>query len=184
LRGTQEAYAHARACFHKPTEAARIAGFSDRSGQCSKYERNRKVQARIAYLAREPEATTKAKREEIEKYLWFALRADRSVFFDENRHLRPFAEVEPEYRQLIEGLTFTEKGKPNLKLMTQSFALVELRKFLGLDAPTKIAPTTPDGTESYAGGLANLTDEQLAKLNEAHAIIAGAAGEAGDRSGD
>ncbi len=167
---TQERYAHARARFHKPTEAARIAGFSDRSGQSSKWEKMRKVQARIAYLAHESEAKTRAAREEIERYLWFAFRADRSTFFDEHRHLRPFGDLDPEYRQLIEGLTFTEKGKPNLKLVTPSFALVELRKLLGLDAPAKFAPTNPEGTESYTAGaidkLQSILDSTASKLAE------------------
>jgi len=40
---------------------------------------------------------------------------------------------------MIEGLTFTEKGKPNLKLVGKSQANIELRKMLGLDAPAKSA---------------------------------------------
>ncbi len=162
-----ERYARARAMLHKQAEAGRIAGFADRSGASSKCEKNRKVQDRIAWLTRQSEEMIAVKRAEIEEFYWFAFRSDRSTFYDGTR-LRPFDEIEPEYRQLIEGLTFTEKGKPNLKLVTPSFASEALRKMLGLDAPAKFAPTNPEGTESYSSGareaLAHLLNREVERI--------------------
>jgi hypothetical protein len=43
-------------------------------------------------------------------------------------------------------------------------ALADLRKLWGLDAPTKIAPTTPDGDEPYYPELVALLEELLPPL--------------------
>ena len=141
---SHERYARARALMHKPIEAARIAGFSETSGASSKVERRRDVQARIAWLTRQPEETIAEKRMELEAYLWRALRYDPMIFWDGSR-LRDWAEIDPDDRTLIEGLMFTEKGKPNLRVTSRLAAHIELRKMLGGDAPAKIAQTDPSG---------------------------------------
>ena len=129
---------------HTPVEAARIAGLGARTGTTSKVEKRKQVQERINWLTRQPEETIQAKRLELERWLWMALRYDPMIFWEGNR-LKDWSEIEPEFRTLIEGLTFTEKGKPNLKIVGRMDAHMQLRKMLGGDAPVKIAPTDPSG---------------------------------------
>ena len=44
-------------------------------------------------------------------------------------------------------------------------ALGDIRKIMGLDAPSKVAPTTPDGQRPYrAVDLSNLSDDELNQL--------------------
>ncbi len=48
-----------------------------------------------------------------------------------------------------------------------------LAKLIGLDAPVKIAPTTPDGTEPYRPDFGRLSDEDLATLDQLLSQAAG-----------
>ena len=61
------------------------------------------------------------------------------------------------------------------------FALAKLQerraKLLGLDAPTKIAPTNPDGTEAYAPVMAKLEALSEEELIALRAIAAKAQGQ-------
>jgi hypothetical protein len=129
---------------HTAVEAARIAGYADKSGAITKVERRRDVRERIEYLTGQPEETIKAKRLALEAWLWRVLRYDPMIFWDGSR-LKEWDQIDPEDRTLIEGLMFTEKGKPNLKLVSRLDAHIELRKMLGGDAPTKLAPTNAQG---------------------------------------
>lgn len=143
-RASHERYARARARMFPMCEAAQLAGQSGRSGFCTKTEARRDVQDRIKWLTRQDEDTMHEGRREIEAFYWFALRSDPSRFF-ENGRLRAFEEMPEDYRQLIEGLTYTEKGKPNLKIVSKLAASIELRKLKGLDAPTKTDMTMAGG---------------------------------------
>jgi hypothetical protein len=78
--------------------------------------------------------------------------------------LKPFSALSPQQRMCIEGLTWTEKGKPNLKLFSKAKANKELRKLIGLDRPTKVAMTDSDGNDKP------LTDED--RIRAAAAILA------------
>jgi hypothetical protein len=139
-----ERYARYRARMFSITEAGALAGFPEGSGGCSRAEKRSDVRERIAWLTRGDEEIEREKRLEIEHFYWFALRADPAEFWKDGR-LRSFDEMPAEYRQLVEGLTYTEKGKPNLKVVSKLAASIELRKLKGLDAPTKIAPTNTAG---------------------------------------
>ncbi len=141
---SRERYARARARMFKPREAAELAGLSPTSGACTKAEKSRQVQDRIAWLTRADDEIQAEARREIEAFYWFGLRADPAMFWQDGR-LKAFEDIPPEYRQLIEGLTYTEKGKPNLKVVSKIAASIELRKLKGLDAPTKIANTNAQG---------------------------------------
>src|SRR5262249_32943612 len=44
--------------------------------------------------------------------------------------LRSFEDMSDSQRKLIEGITYTERGKPNLRLVSKTFAHAELRKML------------------------------------------------------
>lgn len=141
---SHERYARARAEMHTAVEAARIAGYADKSGAITKVERRRDVRERIEYLTGQPEETIKAKRLALEAWLWRVLRYDPMIFWDGSR-LREWDQIDPEDRTMIEGLMFTEKGKPNLRVVSRLAAHIELRKMLGGDAPQKVAQTDPSG---------------------------------------
>ena len=49
--------------------------------------------------------------------------------------LKPLDKLTPQHRCLIELITYTESGRPNLKLVSKEYCLRELRKMLGGDAP-------------------------------------------------
>jgi hypothetical protein len=49
--------------------------------------------------------------------------------------LKPLDKLTPQHRWLIESITYTESGKPNLKLVSKEYCHRELRKMLGGDAP-------------------------------------------------
>jgi hypothetical protein len=116
---------------------------------------------RIAFLTRQEEDLIKTKRARIEQFLWMAHETDPAAFWEtvvedaidkdgepilgadgkpltrRYQRLKLFSELEPEHRMLIESLTYTENGYPNLQVVKKSWANVELRKFLGLDAPPR-----------------------------------------------
>jgi hypothetical protein len=148
----EERYCRARARLYKMREAAELAGFSPTSGHCSKLEKKPRIIDRIAYLTRVDEEILRAKREEVEAFYWFALRADPAQFWADGK-LKAFEDMDPAYRQLIEGLTYTEKGKPNLKIVSKQAVAEALRKLNGYDMPAKFAPTTPEGKGLTLEGL-------------------------------
>jgi hypothetical protein len=47
---------------------------------------------------------------------------------------KPLDKLTPRLRSLIESITYTESGKPNLKLVSKEYCHRELRKMLGGDA--------------------------------------------------
>lgn len=142
---SHERYARARAEMHTAVEAARIAGYADKSGAITKVEKRRDVQARIAYLVGQPEETIRAKRLALEAWLWRVLRYDPLIFWGDGR-MKAWKEIDPEDRTLIEGLDYIGAlGIPRPKLASRMEAHIELRKMLGGDAPTKVAPTNPEG---------------------------------------
>jgi hypothetical protein len=166
-----EIYARERALGQPITHAAERAGLSKRSGAGSKLETDEDVRARIAWLAREDDEIVREKRRRLEERQWLIHGCDISQFYDDveelatdkdgnpildkdgnpitrkRQYLRPFSEIPPELRMCIHSLTWTDSGRPNLKLYDKQEANREIRKLLGLDAPTKIAPTTADGSD-------------------------------------
>jgi hypothetical protein len=151
-----EKYARFRARMFSITEAGELAGFTHKSGGCSKAEARQDVRDRIAWLTHEDEGILREARRELETFYWFALRVDPARFWNGNQ-LKPFDEMDPEVRQLIEGLTYTEKGKPNLKVVSKTVASIELRKLKGLDAPSRA-----DTTVNAGGSLAALIEASIA----------------------
>ncbi len=142
---SHERYARARAELHTAVEAARIAGYADKSGAITKVEKRRDVQARIAYLVGQPEETIRAKRQALEAWLWRVLRFDPGIFWDGGR-MKSWKDIDPEDRTLIEDLEYiTSLGIFRPKLASKMEAHVELRKMLGGDAPAKVAATDPSG---------------------------------------
>jgi hypothetical protein len=142
---------------HGMREAAELAGQSPSSGFCTKAEARQDVRDRIAFLADEDVQVLREGKREVEAFLWKSIRNDISQYFDivertdskgrtyVDQVLKPFDAISPEARQLIEGLTYTEKGKPQLKIVGKLAASNELRKLKGLDAPTKTDATVTGG---------------------------------------
>jgi hypothetical protein len=107
--------------------------------------------------------------------LWVGLYADRADFYetvetpitDRNGHavlkrngepytkmvmqLKPLDKLTPQLRSLIESITYSESGKPNLKLISKEYCHRELRKMLGGDAPP----------EQRANDFSQYTDAEL-----------------------
>jgi hypothetical protein len=65
--------------------------------------------------------------------------------------LKPIDKLTPQLRCLIESITYTESGKPNLKLVSKEYCHRELRKMLGGDAPP----------EQRANDFSQYTDAEL-----------------------
>lgn len=150
-----EQYARHRSLCLTPRQAVIKLGMSPTSGAMSKLENSLKIQDRIAWLTRQEEELLREKRAKLEQFWWTALEADPKEFWElwdepiydsegeptgqtrKAQRLKLFHKIPPELRQLIEGLTYTEKGKPNLKVVQKSQANIELRKMLGIDAPAR-----------------------------------------------
>jgi hypothetical protein len=166
-----EIYARERALGQPITHAAERAGLGKRSGAGSKLEDNDDIRARIAWLAREDDELVREKRRRLEERQWLIHGCDISQFYEDveetvtdkegnlvfdgeqkplirkRQFLRPFSEIPPELRMCIHSLTWTDSGRPNLKLYDKQEANREIRKLLGLDAPQKFAPTKGDGSD-------------------------------------
>lgn len=154
-----ERYAIERSFGTAITIAAERAGLSRRSGAGSKLEQNEAVRNRIAFLAAQEKAVHDEKRKRLEERQWLWHDWDIASFymdveepvFDKNgaavtdedgkplmrwhQRLKPFSEIPQELRMCIESLTYTESGRPVLKLYSKADANRELRKINGIDAP-------------------------------------------------
>ena len=160
----QELYAQERALFNSASTSARNAGYKGHVDVvASELERKPKVQGRIAYLTRDDENALREKRKRLEEFLWDAIEIDRSDYYetveivvtDRNGILvldrdglpkrknvtqpKPLEMLKPHQRRLIESITYTDGGKPNLKLVSKEFAHRELRRMFGGDAEHAIA---------------------------------------------
>jgi hypothetical protein len=86
------------------------------------------------------------------------------------QRIKLFSELTPEQRLCIHSLTYTEKGKPNLKLYDKQDASKALRQLLGLDAPTKIAPTNAKGDGPAQMEFLDVSDADRVKALEAFVL--------------
>jgi hypothetical protein len=133
------------------------------------------IAARIAWLSRQDEEALREKRNRLEELLWVGLYADRAEFYetvetpitDRNGRAvlkrngepytriltqpKPLEKLNAQQRCLIESITYTESGKPNLKLVSKEYCHRELRKMLGGDAPP----------EQRANDFSQYTDAEL-----------------------
>ncbi len=172
-----ELYAHQRSIGIAITIAAENAGLGRRSGAGSKLEQNTDVKARIAYLAAQEKAVLDAKRKRIEERQWLWHEVDIAEFYEavdepaydrkgeimldaddnpimrKHNRLKPLSTIPPELRACIESLSYTESGRPILKLYSKADANRELRKINGIDKASSI-----DDSEAT---LARLPDNEL-----------------------
>lgn len=171
-----ETFAWERSLGTAITIAAERAGLSRRSGAGSKLEQDEAVKARIAYLAAQDREVLAAKRRRLEERHWLWHEVDIGQFYEivdepwidgkgnvvidqdgnpvmrKRERLRPLSELPLELRMCVESLTWTDSGKPNLKLYRKDDANRELRKINGIDA----APSIADGEDH-----ARMSDKEL-----------------------
>lgn len=157
-----EIYAHQRSIGIAITIAAENAGLGRRSGAGSKLEQNDAVKARIAFLAAQEKALLDAKRRRIEERQWLWHEVDIADFYEavdepaydrkgeimldadgnpvmrKHNRLKPLADIPPELRACIESLSYTESGRPILKLYSKADANRELRKINGIDKAPQV----------------------------------------------
>jgi hypothetical protein len=157
-----EIFAREIALVADPRDAAERAGYPRGAGAPTRLLRRPDVRARIAWLTRQDADLIREKRRRLEAFWWRAHDLDPMTFYDGNR-LRDFADIDPDDRKLIEGLTYTEKGRPNLKFVSHAQANIELRKMLGGDAAQ-----TVDATVGFDQVI-----RDVAKLREARHNAAG-----------
>ena len=170
-----EIFARQRALNQSPLIAGQIAGLNYDRRNLFRIENKPVVAARIAWLSRQDEEALREKRKRLEEALWVGLYADRADFYetvetpitDRNGHavlkrngepytkmviqLKPLDKLTPRLRCLIESITYTESGRPNLKLISKEYCLRELRKMLGADSPP----------EQRANDFSQYTDAEL-----------------------
>jgi hypothetical protein len=152
-----EIFARQRALNQSPLVAGQIAGLNYDRRNLFRIEKKPAVAARIAWLSRQDEEALREKRNRLEELLWVGLYADRADFYetveipitDRNGRAvlkrngepytkivtqpKPLEKLTDQQRCLIESLTYTESGKPNLKLVSKEYCHLELRKMLGGD---------------------------------------------------
>lgn len=155
-----EIYARERALCCVPEAAAQRAGYPPRCGAHTRLERRQDVRDRIAFLAGDDVEMLREKRRRIEERLNLTAYANIFDFVDidpETNQPKPvnLAELSKDERlgQLITEFVYDQKTG-ELKGFRFSrgdvlAALAQLRDMHGFKAPTKIAPTTPDGAEGY-----------------------------------
>jgi hypothetical protein len=159
-----------------PLIAGQIAGLNYDRRNLFRIEKKPAVAARIAWLCRDEEENLRRKRQRLEEFLWDVLESDRADFYetveialtDRNgmpildrdgrprtrtiNQLKPLERLSPTERRLIESISYTESGKPNLKLVSKEYAHRELRRMIG-------------GDNEHAPGagstFANYTDAEL-----------------------
>jgi hypothetical protein len=171
-----EIFARQRALNQSPLIAGQIAGLNYDRRNLFRIEKKPAVAARIAWLSRDEEENLRRKRRRLEEFLWDVLESDRADFYetveialtdrngmpilDRNgrprtrtiNQLKPLERLSPTQRRLIESISYTESGKPNLKLVSKEYAHRELRRMIGGNAEQTIEKTN---------SFANYSDAEL-----------------------
>jgi hypothetical protein len=158
-----------------PLIAGQIAGLNYDRRNLFRIEKKPAVAARIAWLSRDEEGNVRRKRQRLEEFLCRGLHADRTDFYetveipitDRNGNAvlkrngepssktitqpKPLEKLTDQQRMLVESITYTESGKPNLKLVSKEYCHRELRKMIGGDAQP----------EQRANDFSQYTDAEL-----------------------
>lgn len=82
------------------------------------------------------------------------------------QRLKPFSELTREQRRAVESLTYTERGRPNLKLHSAFDANRDLRKMNGLDTPLSPDQQKSESEMSDDEALINLAKTVAALANK------------------
>jgi hypothetical protein len=169
--GRREVFARLRSRGFSPLPAAREAGYPDITPKnAQKMAQDQRIRARVAYLTRQEEEVLAEQRQILLERQWHWHDSDIADFFEraeepvtrdgklvlkqdgtplmrQVKRLKPLESLTREQRLCIESITWTERGKPNLRLYSRAEANKELRKLLGLDKPLKVAATNTEGKE-------------------------------------
>ncbi len=156
-----ELYARERALCSSRMVAYRAAGFDSvddhtARGNAGKLERKPAMRDRIAWLCRQDEDVLQAARKRLWELKMSMINADIGDYYvmvqrvlldklgnavldgDGNQltrmvqELKPFSEMTAEQRSIIQSLKYTDSGRPNLELYPKTWAIVELKKMLGI----------------------------------------------------
>jgi hypothetical protein len=146
-----ERFAREAVCLTEPLEAMRLAGFTKpRAGNAARLLRNRKIAARMAVLAQDDVEMVRARRARLRRLLDHIGSADRTELFEQSKRgrlkLKRFDDMPPQLRLLIDGIEITKEG-PMPIVPPRLQALAQLARLDGLDKPTKVAATDPEGKE-------------------------------------
>jgi hypothetical protein len=173
-----EAYARERALNNSPSIAARNAGYNGRADVVGAIvEKKKHVQARVRWLVRDAEDAVRIKRQRLETFLWDALELDHANFYETTEVVitdrngipildrngwpktktvtqpKPLEKLSATERRMIESISYTESGQPNLRLVSKEYAHRELRRMIGGD---KV-----QGNQGVGGTFSNYTDAEL-----------------------
>jgi hypothetical protein len=159
-----KAYAFERSLGMPPAEACRRAGGKVENGQATKWERNPRVRAWIAYYRSlgHTEEMMAAKRERIERELQIVGTANIDDFVKlvpsgavvlpvlDLTRLNAMTELERRgVMAAVKTIRYTENG-PTLELHGKNEALAQLRDMYGFKAVNKTAFTDPSGQQPTA----------------------------------
>ena|ERR1700722_6808312 len=170
-----KSYAFERSLGVPPAEACRRAGGKVENGQATKWERNPRVRAWIAYY-RSLDCTEEmmaAKRERIERELHIVGTANMDDFVTlvpsgafvlpvlDLTRLNAMTEIERRaVMAAVKTIRYTENG-PTLELHGKNEALAQLRDMYGFKAVTKTALTDPSGNNP--GSLYLISDRPMSE---------------------
>lgn len=160
LSDKQERFAQMLRLGLPSAEAYREAGFQVEASSfvdnARKLANKPKVKDRVNYLRRQEQDVWEEKRKILEERQWLWHQADIGQFYEvidepiltkagyvtdaegnpimrKRERLKPISELPLELRMCVDSLTFTDSGKPNLKLYSKADANRELRKINGID---------------------------------------------------
>lgn len=200
-----ELYARERTLCSSRLLAYRTAGFQSKDdhaarGNAAKLERNQDMRDRIAWLCRQDEDVTRAKRLRIEQFRWDIVNADIKDYFIEDERpvldkegapildrdgnpkfriveeLKPFSALTLEQRSVIQSLKYTDSGRPILEFYNKAQTATELSKMLGT---TQQTVADEFGEMSLSELAAFISREQVAIGLKEIARLAGAGHTAG-----
>jgi hypothetical protein len=162
----REAFVQELAAGEELYAAYEAAGFARPRGNANRMLREDDVAKRLDYLlarlAPLDEALIGYRRMEHRRALDRIANADRTALFVpmigytgkgkarrkviRSFALKPFDQMTDDERALIDGLELTDKGGLKVHMPKRLDARALLAKLDGLDKPSKVAPTNPDGT--------------------------------------
>jgi len=193
-KSKEEAFARLSVALDSIHKAYEEAGFKRARGNADRKARQPNIAARIEYLQMEAAklAGVALGRVLMEMARVAYANMDDFVSIDNSGYphldltgIKSLSEEDRRSRMAaVKSVSYTEHG-PKFELHDKCGALRDLKKHLGGDAPTKIAHTTPDGTESWnpssdvADGIARKLDaiaDRIVKSGMAGAAAQGAKG--------
>ena len=163
IPGRREVFARLRSRGISPLPAAREAGYPQITPEnARRMAQDHRIRARVAYLTRQEEEVLAEQRQILLERQWhwhdsdiadyfhmveehvihdgaIVLKPDGEPLMRMVERLKPMEMLTRDQRLCIEGITWTERGRPNLKLYSKEAANKQLCKLLGFEKPTAVA---------------------------------------------